>query len=289
MNCDSFDPSCPMSMDSLLLPVTQSPPEISDDNRLKSVPDKLSELVLEPYIASDTESEYESEYESESEFVLESESESELVPEQEPELLPEQDPELVSEQEPESESEPELDPRSDWELIPIEKLTVNDLASRYDDDPSLFWFSCTQFVYKNKAFLKREEEIEKALAEYLELSRDVSPFDAIPIPPLAIADRCGCNFPAPVELTEECGLLTDLSNLALEKFNAKNKGSNFVFDELVKAAYSAFPPTYYITFKANDAAHPQPSDSPATTFQAQVWNMVARKGPYMVKSCSIKT
>ncbi|XP_004502198.1 uncharacterized protein [Cicer arietinum] len=270
-----------MSMDSLLLPVTQSPPEICDDKRLKSEPDKLSELVLESYIASDTESEYESEYESESEFVSESESESELVPEQ--------DPELVPEQEPESESEPELDPRSDWELIPIEKLTVNDLASRYDDDPSPFCFGCPQFVYKNKALLKREEDSEKALAEYLELSCDVSPFDAIPIPPLAIADRCGCNFPAPVELTEECGLLTDLSNLALEKFNAKNKGSNFVFDELVKAAYSPFPPTYYITFKANDAAHPQPSNSPATTFQAQVWKKMGREGPYMVKSCSIKT
>ncbi|XP_004502168.1 uncharacterized protein [Cicer arietinum] len=271
-----------MSMDSLLLPVTQPPPEISDEKQLKSVPDKLSELVLEPYIASDTESEYESE--------SESESESEVVPEQEQELLPEQDPELVAEQEPESESEPELDPRADWELIPIEKLTVNDLASRYEDDPSLFSFGCPQFVYKNKAFLKREEDIKKARAEYYKLARGVSPFDAIPIPPLAFADRCGCNLPSPVELTEQRRhLLTHLSNLALEMFNAKNQGSNFVFDELVKAAYSAFPPTYYITFKANDADHPQPSDSPATTFQAQLWNMVARKGPYMVKSCSIKT
>ncbi|XP_004502169.1 uncharacterized protein [Cicer arietinum] len=245
-----------MSMDSLLLPVTQPPPEISDEKQLKSVPDKLSELVLEPYIASDTESEYESE--------SESESESEVVPEQEQELLPEQDPELVAEQEPESESEPELDPRADWELIPIEKLTVNDLASRYEDDPSLFSFGCPQFVYKNKAFLKREEDIKKARAEYYKLARGVS-------------------------VQQRRHLLTHLSNLALEMFNAKNQGSNFVFDELVKAAYSAFPPTYYITFKANDADHPQPSDSPATTFQAQLWNMVARKGPYMVKSCSIKT
>ncbi|XP_012571786.1 uncharacterized protein [Cicer arietinum] len=155
-----------MSMDSLLLPVTQPPPEISDEKQLKSVPDKLSELVLEPYIASDTESEYESE--------SESESESEVVPEQEQELLPEQDPELVAEQEPESESEPELDPRADWELIPIEKLTVNDLASRYEDDPSLFSFGCPQFVYKNKAFLKREEDIKKARAEYYKLARGVS-------------------------------------------------------------------------------------------------------------------
>ncbi|XP_012571787.1 uncharacterized protein [Cicer arietinum] len=205
-----------MSMDSLLLPVTQPPPEISDEKQLKSVPDKLSELVLEPYIASDTESEYESE--------SESESESEVVPEQEQELLPEQDPELVAEQEPESESEPELDPRADWELIPIEKLTVNDLASRYEDDPSLFSFGCPQFVYKNKAFLKREEDIKKARAEYYKLARGVSPFDAIPIPPLAFADRCGCNLPSPVELTEQRRhLLTHLSNLALEMFNAKNQ------------------------------------------------------------------
>ncbi|XP_004508024.1 uncharacterized protein [Cicer arietinum] len=273
MNCDSFDPSCPMSMDSLLLSVTQSPPEICDDKRLKSVPDKLSELVLEPYIASG----------SDTDTASEPEPEPEPKPKPEPKLGPQLDTEL----EQESESEPELDPRSDWELIPIEKLTVNDLASRYDDDPSLFCFRCPQFVYKNKAYLKNEEEIAKVRAEYFKLCRSISPFDAIPVPPLAIA--CGSKFTRPLELTEQCRpLLTYLSNRALKKFNAKNKGSNYVFDELVKATSRQIPRvTYYITFKAKDDAHPHTSDSPATTFQAHVWRKPSRKS--VVKSCSIKT
>ncbi|MCI63398.1 hypothetical protein A2U01_0084655, partial [Trifolium medium] len=45
---------------------------------------------------------------------------------------------------------------------------------------------------------REEEEREKALAEYWELSRDLTSFDAIPVPPKI--KIMASNFPTPIDI-----------------------------------------------------------------------------------------
>ncbi|XP_058781649.1 uncharacterized protein LOC131655866 [Vicia villosa] len=199
-------------------------------------------------------------------------------------------PKLEGESEPESdsESEPEF---LDWDHTekPYEDLVYDDFAKRFDDYPRPYYFGCSRFIYKNKARIKQEEEEEKAMADYLHLSANLSPFDAIPVPPLA--NRCGNNFPKPMIIDDDVrDLLIELSKFSLEKYNG-DQGSKYVFHDLVKACRCRIPHiTYFITFEAKDAAtHVDPLDSPITTFQAHVWKRFTEDGPPVVKSCSIKT
>ncbi|XP_058781675.1 uncharacterized protein LOC131655893 [Vicia villosa] len=202
---------------------------------------------------------------------LESEDESESNEETDTES----DDELESKK-----AQEELEVYLTWESKPIEYL-----QERYDDDPCPRYFACKNFSYRNKAMLKKEEDSKKAVAEYLDKSRHLSPFDAIPIPPMA--NVCGNNFPGPIPLTENYRPhFIQLSKLALDYYNHHNQGLNYVFEDIVKVTGRHIPlGTCYITF----IAKPKASIQPATTFQSEVWDRLTSLGPPIVKSCSIKT
>ncbi|CAK8567044.1 unnamed protein product [Lathyrus sativus] len=242
-------------MDSLSFGVVRPPPESCDERgkRLKS--------------------EHESEDESMSE---KAKVESEDEPESEEETDLESDDESMSE-----EAKEELEFYLNWESKPIEYM-----QEKFDDDPFLRLFSCKNYCYKNKAMIKKEEDSKKAVAEYLDRSRHLSPFDAIPIPPLA--NVCDNNFPRPIPLTEnDRPHFIQLSNLALDYYNQHNQGLGllYVFEDIVKVTGRHIPlVTRYITF----IAKPRDSMEPATTFQAEVWDRMTSLGPPIVKSCSIK-
>ncbi|XP_004510883.1 uncharacterized protein [Cicer arietinum] len=177
-----------------------------------------------------------------------------------------------------SDSESESD--WDWTRIPVEDLKESDFRRRYEDDPKAFAFVCPRFQYKNKAQINLEKDIE----EYKRLSRNLSPYDAIPLP--LNSGLCGNTKARPTSLTYHRPLLTHLSKLALDMYNADNQGANFEFDDLVKATRRPISGgIYYITFQAKDATTTS-SNFPAKTFQAQVGNM--KPGPPVVESCSIK-
>ncbi|XP_058755613.1 uncharacterized protein LOC131628816 [Vicia villosa] len=171
--------------------------------RLKLEPEL--KLISEPEIPSESCDERGKRLKSESELESESESESE------------------SELESASDSEPEPFPKWDYRTKPFKDLVYEDFSSRYDDHPQPYIFGCARFVYRNKAQIKIDEEEAKALADYLRDSANISPFDAIPVPPLA--NKCGNNFPRPITttMTDDCrALLIQLSKLALTKFNDEN-------------------------------------------------------------------
>ncbi|XP_058753951.1 uncharacterized protein LOC131627134 isoform X2 [Vicia villosa] len=201
-------------------------------------------------------------------------------------LEPEAEEESESQSNSESESESEWEPEP-WSLKRIEDLVESDFYM-YNDDSNPYLFSCSRFEYKNKAQIKKEEQVEKAVAEYEERSRNLTPFDAIPVPPLA--NIFGNNWPKPITITDDVRpLLIHLSNLALEIYNQGTANANYVFNEIVKATSQFIPyGTHYITFEAKDAAHVDPFNSPITTFQAHVWNRRPEEGQPVVKSCSIK-
>lgn len=209
---------------------------------------------------------------------LESDSDSDSEPESE----------LVTEEE--SESKVESDPF--WfEKIAAEDLKESDFIDRYDKDPYPFHYICPRFVYTNPAMKKQREKAKQAVADYLEITKDISPFDAIDVP--RDANVCGNNFPKPMDLTDNdatVSLLKGLSQSALDKYSSDNQGIKYEFHKLVKATRCRIPlVTYYITFQAKEATHVHvdPSNCPATTFQAQVQDKIS--GEALVKSCSIKT
>ena len=100
---------------------------------------------------------------------------------------PEPEPDSDSEAEEESESEAEVESEGEegsesimkldlswWESIPVKYLKESDFARRYDDHPCTFHFACPQFVYKNKAMRKEEEDIKNAVAAYLKTTKNIS-------------------------------------------------------------------------------------------------------------------
>ncbi|XP_058781681.1 uncharacterized protein LOC131655904 [Vicia villosa] len=145
--------------------------------------------------------------------------------------------------------------------------------------------------YKKKAQIRkeqfrikariREEKIRNAMANYKRRSENLTPFDAIASPAIA---HLGGGV-SPISINANRSILTRLSKIALEKYNAdNNQDPKFVFDELVKSTLACCSGgMYYITFKAKQCA----SNNPATIFQAKVWNK--RPGPPEVMSCAIKT
>lgn len=114
-----------------------------------------------------------------------------------------------------SDSESESD--WDWTRIPVEDLKESDFRRRYEDDPKAFAFVCPRFQYKNKAQINLEKDIE----EYKRLSRNLSPYDAIPLP--LNSGLCGNTKARPTSLTYHRPLLTHLSKLALDMYNADNQ------------------------------------------------------------------
>lgn len=97
------------------------------------------------------------------------------------EAEPESESESDSDSESESESEPEvesevkvdLDPLW-WERIPLEELKESDFASRYEDSPFPYFFTCPKFVYENKAMREKEEARKIAVAKYWKEARNIS-------------------------------------------------------------------------------------------------------------------
>ncbi|KAI5406513.1 hypothetical protein KIW84_053015 [Lathyrus oleraceus] len=202
----------------------------------------------------------------------------------------ESESESESEQELESDSEQKGFPYWDYTTKPYEDLVYEDFSSRFDNNPIPFRFRCSRFYYRNKAQIKKDDEEAKAVAEYLRDSANISPFDAIPVPPLA--NVSANNFPKPITTMNDDArtCLTELSKLSLKTYN-NDQGSDYQFHNLVKACRCHTPfITYYITFEAKDAAtHVDPFNSPIITFQAQVWKRFTKDGPPIVDSCSIKT
>ncbi|MCH84964.1 digestive organ expansion factor-like protein, partial [Trifolium medium] len=195
---------------------------------------------------------------------------------------------------PKSQSEPEPQPEAEQKQKPEQKriqkaawelksksykdLTLSDF-SMFDDDAKPFVFACERFVYKNKAMITKEKEIEAATADHIMRSRNLSPFDAI-TPPKIIMEFGRCWTAVPLGMTNDLRLeLIPLCKAALDNFNAENQAANYVFLDVVKTTWRPVD-IYYITFQAqNDSCS-------ATTFQAMV--MKKRIGPHEVKSCSIK-
>lgn len=209
----------------------------------------------------------------------------ESKPESDSDSDSEPESELVTEEE--SESKVESDPF--WfEKIAAEDLKESDFADRYDKDPYPFHYMCPSFVYMNPAMKNQRQKTKQAVADYLKITEDISPFDAIDVP--RDANVCGNNFPKPMDLTDNdatVSLLKRLSQSALDKYSSDNQGIKYEFHKLVKATRCRIPlVTYYITFQATHV-HVDPSNCPATTFQAQVQHKIS--GEALVKSCSIKT
>jgi hypothetical protein len=143
----------------------------------------------------------------------------------------------------------------------------------------------------------------KADVMYLDLSRKLSPYDAIPPPTHSYL--CGGNPIRPLRITKDVRpILENLSKTALDHYqNQKGSGASFEFHKLIKctrwydvrpnafADYGGRPlaPTeYYITFQAK--AKGDPSNSPAITiFQAKVLvDKADKNNPSVVKDCHIK-
>jgi hypothetical protein len=67
----------------------------------------------------------------------------------------------------------EIPPTYEWLSKPAKDLKASDF-SMFDDDPEPFMFERGHFVYKNDAFIKQQQEIKVAMAEYRRLSRNLS-------------------------------------------------------------------------------------------------------------------
>ncbi|XP_058766055.1 uncharacterized protein LOC131639589 [Vicia villosa] len=201
----------------------------------------------------------------------------------------EPEPESETDSETERELEKERDRAFGWQSIPLEDLEVSDLSSRYEDHPYPFAYSCPKFTYVNKAMRKQEEDGKKALADYRESSRNISPYDVTDVP--SFGNICGNNFPRPVTITvDRRQHFVHLSKLALDKYNHDNEGIKYEFEDVIKATRQFVPLiTYYITFQAKTIHDGVENCPAATTFQARVWDRTPSSELPVVESCSIKT
>ncbi|MCH83198.1 hypothetical protein A2U01_0004015 [Trifolium medium] len=201
--------------------------------------------------------------------------------EREKQLKPESDSDSDSDSEPRGAS-------YEWAWKPIGYL-----KEKYDNDPVPRLFQCSSFVYKNKAQEKHEQDVEDSVAEYLKTARNLSPYDAIHIPTLALENQHGRNWPRPLRIRddEHRNHLIHLSKFALAHYNDHNQGAKkYVFVGFVKAAWRLTPlGSNYITFQAKEDTDVDPSNYPAKTFQAHVTYRKNGKEEWtQVMDCSIK-
>jgi hypothetical protein len=166
------------------------------------------------------------------------------------ELEPESCEERGKRQKQEPEVKQEIPPTYEWLSKPAKDLKASDF-SMFDDDPEPFMFERGHFVYKNDAFIKQQQEIKVAMAEYRRLSRNLSvriilfsinfaicmrvsliiiissaqhnttqPFDAIPLP-----EKKDLSAQiSPLDMTDERRIkLTPFCELALNKYNHENQ------------------------------------------------------------------
>ncbi|RHN69088.1 hypothetical protein MtrunA17_Chr3g0120961 [Medicago truncatula] len=158
-----------------------------------------------------------------------------------------------------------------WESKRVKDLEISDCFV-HDDDIKPLIFKCDRFEYRNKAQIQKDKEIKVAMAEYKQLRRGLSNFDAIAPP--RIAGLVGCIVPIPIN--DDLRLqLTPLWEAAL--------GAKFVLADIVKTTWRPGG-MYYITFQAKE--QDPPNRRPVTTFQAQFWK---RRPEPEVISRAIKT
>ncbi|GAU28661.1 hypothetical protein TSUD_159430 [Trifolium subterraneum] len=195
-------------------------------------------------------------------------------------------PESCEEEERESDS----DSDSDWDGWVTKPIGY--LKEKYDNDPVPRLFQCSNFVYKNKAQEKHEQEVDDAVAQYLKIARTLSPYDAIDIPTLALENQIFRNWPRPLYIRddEHRNLLIRLSKFALAHYNEHNQGAKYVFVGFVKAVWRLTPlGSRYITFQAKEVTDVDPFNYPAKTFQAHVIHREHGKKEWTeVTDCTIK-
>ncbi|GAU17505.1 hypothetical protein TSUD_340480 [Trifolium subterraneum] len=213
------------------------------------------------------------------------ESEAEEESQKEPEEELQKEPEEESDSEPEEEWVRQMKVKLNWDW---QNHTLEQVKEMYENEPYPWFCACSRFSYMNKIKREEEEAAIKAAAEHLQMSRGISPYDAIPVP--SDANFAINNFTRPLYLTQERrDRVTRLSKLALKDYNTKNQDVEYEFAELEKVTHKRIPlGTYYITFKAKpkDATDVAPSNSSATTFQAHVVANIT--GDVDIKNCSIK-
>ncbi|KAK2443066.1 hypothetical protein QL285_014204 [Trifolium repens] len=153
-----------------------------------------------------------------------------------------------------------------------------------EDDPEPFMYMRDRFTYMNKAFIKQEEEIQVAMADYRDRSRNLTPFDAIPLPKISHS----LDGIVPLDMDDNLRIkLTPLCELALNKYSADNQGAKFELANIDKTTWRPGG-MYYITFQAKQGEGEHPSNISTKTFQAHV-RRLRRDGPHQVFSCAIKT
>ncbi|CAJ2668238.1 uncharacterized protein LOC123909808 [Trifolium pratense] len=251
-----------MALDTVLLGVPRPHPEIWEESakRLKSEPHTIfHDDVTQRSPESCEEEEREKQLKPESDYY--SDSDSDLEP-----------------------------PGASWEWV---TKPIGYLEEKYDNDPIPRLFECSSFVYKNKAQEIHEQAVEDSVKEYLKNARNISPFDAIDIPTLALENQFGRNWPRPLRIRddEHRNLLIHLSKFALAHYNHHNQGAKkYVFVGFVKATWRLTPlGSNYITFLAKEDTDVDPFNCPAKTFQAHVtYTSNATQEYTKVIDCSIK-
>jgi hypothetical protein len=122
------------SMETLVLGAVRPPPESCDDRGKRPKQETESESVAEE------QSEKESEEES-------------------------------SDSEPEEEWVRQMKFKLEWDW---KSHTLEEVKEMYENEPYPYFCACTRFVFKNRAQREQEEAHQKALAEYLHMSRGIS-------------------------------------------------------------------------------------------------------------------
>ncbi|WJX33236.1 hypothetical protein P8452_21458 [Trifolium repens] len=113
-----------------------------------------------------------------------------------------------------------------------------------EDDPEPFMYMRDRFTYMNKAFIKQAEEIQVAMADYRERSRNLTPFDAIPLPKISHA----LDGIVPLDMDDNLRIkLTPLCELALNKYSADNQGAKFELANIDKTTWRPGGPCAEVT------------------------------------------
>jgi hypothetical protein len=122
------------SMETLVLGAVRPPPESCDDRGKRP------------------------KQETESEYVTEEQSEKESEEES-------------SDSEPEEEWVRQMKFKLEWDW---KSHTLEEVKEMYENEPYPYFVACTRFVFKNRLQREQEEAHQKALAEYLHMSRGIS-------------------------------------------------------------------------------------------------------------------
>jgi hypothetical protein len=96
------------------------------------------------------------------------ETESESVDEEQSEKESEEE---SSDSEPEEEWVRQMKLKLEWDW---KSHTLEEVKEMYENEPYPYFVACTRFVFKNRLQREQEEAHQKALAQYLHMSRGIS-------------------------------------------------------------------------------------------------------------------